>query len=505
MFGSDLYITLDGMKIEAKFPGSGAIFEMFFRGGYSVGCHEFGHYLFGPGHPFWPGFTSLMSGVYPHAYEREALGWGPDRIYLNSNSTITLRDYATTGDFVKFTRGTHTYYIQNFRRSSYHFTSQFNGWHWYPDDPILPYVKDSMVVITKPGWTVEHAFGRWNWEKNVNGNYLYDTFLEEFIIGPPNRTQGETIMDLMDKPCIDLSGTHEFTKTHIGKDGDSNTCFDIGYNEIYSPWSNPGINVTEVQDSLAIELVGRDENGDMIINFYFENLTETPPSKPSGISIEEYYSDSTGTCHPKIVWAHNIEPDMVQADSTKQYIIMRASITGNPNQTYQYDLLTTVNIHKDSTAYYIDYSKHGYCTFLNQPPSYTVYPVRYIIKAVDNTDKESIPSDYVEMEVNKGNGEDNSTGKKSNGVSITDFSLSNYPNPFNPSTTIIYKLINTGKVKLIVYDILGKEINTLVNNEQKAGAYRVDFNGSSLPRGVYFYRLSVNGMGIETKRMLLIK
>ena len=47
--------------------------------------------------------------------------------------------------------------------------------------------------------------------------------------------------------------------------------------------------------------------------------------------------------------------------------------------------------------------------------------------------------------------------------------------------------------------------NTLVNNKQKAGAYRVVFNGSSLPSGVYFYRLSVNGMGIETKRMLLLK
>ena len=86
------------------------------------------------------------------------------------------------------------------------------------------------------------------------------------------------------------------------------------------------------------------------------------------------------------------------------------------------------------------------------------------------------------------------------------FSLSqNYPNPFNPSTTISYSIEKPGKVKLIVYDILGKKINTLVNRIQKAGAYRIDFNGSSLPSGIYFYRLSINGIGIETKRMLLIK
>ena len=504
-FAGDLFITLDGMKIEAGFPGSGAIFEMFFRGGYSVGCHEFGHYLFGSGHPVWPGFTSLMSGVFPHAYERETLNWGPDRIYVGSNSTITLRDYATTGDFVKFSRGSNTYYIQNFRRSCYHFTEQFNGWHWYPDDPILPYIKDSMVVISKPAWTVEHAFGRWDWEKDVQGNYLYDTFLDEFIIGSPNRTKGETIMDLIDKPCIDLSGMYEFIETHIGKDGDSNTCFDIGYNQVYSPWSNPGIRVKSAQDSLAIELVGRDENGDMIINFYFENLTETPPSKPTGIRIEEYYSDSTNSCHPIIIWEHNIEPDMMQPNNTKQYVVMRTEITGNPNQTYQYDTLTTLNINSDSTPYYIDYSKLGYCTNIDQPPSYTIYPVRYKVKAIDISEKSSIPSDYVEMEVMKGYGKDNPIGKNSNGVSITGFSLSNYPNPFNPTTTISYLIGKPGKVKLIVYDILGKEINTLINNEQKAGAYRVNFNGSSLPSGVYFYRLSMNGMGIETKRMLLIK
>ncbi len=90
------------------------------------------------------------------------------------------------------------------------------------------------------------------------------------------------------------------------------------------------------------------------------------------------------------------------------------------------------------------------------------------------------------------------------------FSLSqNYPNPFNPSTLIRYSIPSddrnqTSDVKLIVYNNLGKEIMTLVNEKQNAGSYTVDFNGEGLPSGVYFYRLEAGELS-ETKRMILLK
>ncbi len=86
-----------------------------------------------------------------------------------------------------------------------------------------------------------------------------------------------------------------------------------------------------------------------------------------------------------------------------------------------------------------------------------------------------------------------------------DFDLSqNYPNPFNPSTTISYKLSAVGYVTLKVYDVLGREVETLVNRKQNPGSHTVTFDASKLPSGVYFYRL-IAGSFVETKKMVLIK
>ena len=92
------------------------------------------------------------------------------------------------------------------------------------------------------------------------------------------------------------------------------------------------------------------------------------------------------------------------------------------------------------------------------------------------------------------------------------FSLSqNYPNPFNPSTKIKYSIPNVtlsevegSRVQLKVYDVLGNEVATLVNEYRNAGSYEVNFNASSLSSGIYFYRLQA-GSFIQTKKMLLIK
>ena len=85
----------------------------------------------------------------------------------------------------------------------------------------------------------------------------------------------------------------------------------------------------------------------------------------------------------------------------------------------------------------------------------------------------------------------------------------NYPNPFNPTTVINYQLPFSSNVKLTVYDVMGREVRTLVNEKQNAGSYNVEFDGTNLASGVYFYNLSANtpagGKFTETKKMLLIK
>jgi hypothetical protein len=80
----------------------------------------------------------------------------------------------------------------------------------------------------------------------------------------------------------------------------------------------------------------------------------------------------------------------------------------------------------------------------------------------------------------------------------------NYPNPFNPSTKINFGIPRSGLVTIKVYDLLGKEIATLINEEKQAGYYDIEFNASHLASGAYFYRIQSNDF-VETRRMMLIK
>jgi len=82
--------------------------------------------------------------------------------------------------------------------------------------------------------------------------------------------------------------------------------------------------------------------------------------------------------------------------------------------------------------------------------------------------------------------------------------LQNYPNPFNPTTVISYQLPVASSVRLVVYDMLGRDVAVLVNEKKEPGNYEVQFDGSGLSSGVYFYRLTA-GDFVSTKRMLLIR
>ena len=80
----------------------------------------------------------------------------------------------------------------------------------------------------------------------------------------------------------------------------------------------------------------------------------------------------------------------------------------------------------------------------------------------------------------------------------------NYPNPFNPTTTINYSIPKTSNVELKVFDILGRKVVELVNEEKPAGNYTVKFNASKLSSGIYFYQLKTNGF-VQTQKMILLQ
>ena len=82
--------------------------------------------------------------------------------------------------------------------------------------------------------------------------------------------------------------------------------------------------------------------------------------------------------------------------------------------------------------------------------------------------------------------------------------LQNFPNPFNPITTIKYEMPISGLVTMKVYDVLGNEMTTLVNEEKPVGSYTVEFNASNYPSGIYFYSLTA-GSFTATKKLILMK
>jgi outer membrane protein assembly factor BamB len=98
------------------------------------------------------------------------------------------------------------------------------------------------------------------------------------------------------------------------------------------------------------------------------------------------------------------------------------------------------------------------------------------------------------------------TGVRSSGLRIPkEYKLyQNYPNPFNPTTTISYDVPKLSHVTLIIYDVLGRQVATIVNEEKKPGSYKMSFDGSSLASGVYFYKMT-SGTYTSVKKLVLMK
>ena len=112
--------------------------------------------------------------------------------------------------------------------------------------------------------------------------------------------------------------------------------------------------------------------------------------------------------------------------------------------------------------------------------------------------KDLTPGDPIEIIIS-------SIEESSNDLIPTEFKIFlSFPNPFNPSTKIKYALPTNAFVNLTVYDVLGKTVTTLVNEQKPAGNYEIIFDASEIPSGVYFYRQATNDF-ISTKKMILVK
>jgi len=302
--------------------------------------------------------------------------------------------------------------------------------------------------------------------------------------------------------------------------GDRWDPWNINYNQVFSPYSSPST-ISWNNDTTGIFIYYKNLNGNSA-ELQIERasefggnkslsqiLLETPPSRPMGVKVEDYYPEN-GWCVPIVKWNHNREPDMLRRNNTKRYRVYRATQPDMNSVPGNYIQIAEVYIHKDSIPSYIDYDILRYdCAYLDQvPPFGTKFPVRYEIKAFDTYGDSSVYSDFASTEgISPDGGQPGGQGTDHfNNLNVPkEFNLSqNYPNPFNPVTNIKYDLPKDIFVKIKIYDLLGREIKTLVNEYKQAGSYLVSFNGSEFASGIYFYRIEAGGF-TQVKRMMLIK
>ena len=514
-------ITLDGKRIFAGFPGSGCLYEMQNPWDIGIPAHEFGeHYTYGAGHSEKMGSYNINGGGLASAFDREFIGWdNSSAMSSTSNTTFTLRDYFTTGDYVKIPRSTDTIYLENRERRSFYSTNNFRKWKWLSSEPLYPFMPDSGLLIYSKtyhrSFNIQSANGKWNWAKCVNGEYKIDFYSPSFNFfqnGNLNRYTGESTFDLYNRPvkslgCQTIQSAVNGTvneMTYMGIKGDSNTCFDIGYNQVYSPWSNPPLNVPNTNDSLTIELTGRNSNGDLTVEVYYTNILGASPSKPQFVSIEENIIDDY-TFNAKLVWNKNLEPDL-----SKYYIYRGVVGSGNSEpQYYEYvDQTVDTTFIDTHLTLYKDGNGTGSCARL-------LMKYAYRISAVDNTNKVSVMSEKGTIEGYKSPCDLEEAGarpfinitKEEGKVNkdIVDYKLyENYPNPFNPTTVIKYEVPVSSKVVIKIYDQRGKEIQTLVNNYRDKGSYQIEFNAKDLSSGIYYYKI-IAGNFVAIRKMLLIK
>ena len=260
---------------------------------------------------------------------------------------------------------------------------------------------------------------------------------------------------------------------------------DYAYGSITGGYSNPDFyiyfnnNVGKyVQRSTDIQIT----NGSVVRIWEIFNKT------PNTSNLQNYWSNALVLVnqdnHPRIIWG----PYQDNGLYVQYYKIYKKKGTGN------FNLLTT------STSYeYTDVNE-----VIPTQPS-TQVPVYYYVTALGQlteSNYESGPTNTVSINVR--GGFEKIHQEYSDEVLNNYLLFQNYPNPFNPSTKISYSIKKGGFVTLKVYDVLGKEIATLVNENKPAGFYEVDFNASPLTSGMYIYKIQ-SGSFTDVKKMLLTK
>jgi len=235
-----------------------------------------------------------------------------------------------------------------------------------------------------------------------------------------------------------------------------------------------------------------DQQEDVLFVYFFDTAQRSefvggyssngPPAAPQNVQATTVVIG--GESYAKVTWNVSPEEDVSNYPYGTYQLWRRKKITTWENWT-------CISTPDGNVSSYTDTQIYG----AGSGP----YDVEYKLKAIDRTYHVSEFSSTVTLDWG------NSMQKRGDLVHALDYNLiGNYPNPFNPQTKIIFSIKEAGRVLLVVYDILGTHVTTLVDEIKSEGRYEIIFNGGTLPSGTYIYRLTSNGF-TAVKKMILTK
>ncbi len=414
-----------------------------------------------------------------------------------------------TGTMYLFGGGTVSGNWRNF------FTSANGGADWsQPIGPIASsniYVRD-MIAISGTQTTLYAALSNGDVHKSVDGGATWNFSVD---VGSIGRT---VIVNLADASVVYAGGDGGLYKTtnsgtswsqvrsdnviraimHPSWQTSTNHIWVIGGggNNIYKT-TNGGTNWSDITGVISGKTV-RDLRGDPVNKGFIYAATSDGVFQTNETPlVPANFGWTIPGGHPNLTWAANSEADVVSYDVTRYY---QTCQTYCPNKTCGAAFGTeTFNA---SNNYYND---NSITVFLCPAQGMgTPQIVTYHVKAVDNSGLRSAPTTIVTFQMDVGEPEIPNPGIGDREVPISTFLAENYPNPFNPETTISYGLAEDAQVKITLIDVLGREVKVLANEELKAGYYSVKFNAVEYASGVYLYKLTA-GSFTDVKKMIVAK
>lgn len=456
--------------------------------------HEVAHWLIHIEHPycyylhtFWGMLTLAGEGICANSFERELLGWLSPISIDSTMLRAQMTDFITTASAYKYHSANglsdEYYYFENHQKLSIYddatsnsndkgiFISQFSN---------NDYNGDCVRVLTSDGF--------WDWEiplqhdcwgnnlpvfrkKSVNRNGFGNR--DKIIMA--NSNYGFIYSYFNEKDVVECNDwLHGF--------GFANS-FDTSFNNVFSPWSNPPATTYNGQlINFAME-VNQQIGQVFIVSFKVQNALEAKPSKPPLGKDPRVLGDLDEPDIIKLAWGSDYWDGLpVESDINFSELQIKSE-TGIWQTIYSGE-----NRFWNDNNYI--YRSEG------------VLKVSFRARVRDTQDQWSIWSNIYETKKTINNTTLNE--EKYLNQSLSFYLEQNYPNPFNNSTKIIWQLPVGSQVTLEVYDMLGREVATLVNEYRQAGKYETEFNTETLPSGVYLYQLRTDNY-VEIKKMILVK